>query len=878
LSRAVVGGGMHIQRTIAGTFTTLVVFVSPAFAEPAIPKLQESYHFNIPAQTLDTALLAFSEQAQVQILLWGDAKSTIRSPGAQGELRAQDALVALLQDSGLTYQVIDDATIAIRAADGAALSSQTNSDNARNVRGESGRGGRIRLAQAGNQSAGGNSRSNAEGNSPISEIIVTAQRRESLESKTPLAMTAISGPVLRSAGVTNPLALTDQVPNLAINRARGMQITIRGVTSTDGTEKGDPSAAFLLDGVYIARAQAQEVSFFDINRIEVLRGPQGTLYGRNTTAGVINVITNRPIHEYEATLNGSFGDFGSRQADGMINIPVNERFALRAAASYDRRDNYLEQGVPSPFDEQNPFTDNVTGRLQGLLDFNEHLSLLLRADYSKTQGNSTEFGANTVRASTVFDVSDPRNPVYIGNHHDLLTRNYANTGRAAVDNDTWGISAELNWNLGPAALTYLGSYRELKRDENTVDNNNGVSTRGRFEGDYWQSSQEVRIASTWEGRWSAQAGLYYFKERSGILYDIIDLLPDNTIFAFPQEPTISESYAPFGQVTFAVLPELRLTAGVRYSHDDKSRVGATVRRSTEPRLDGFVFNPVTDRLNSAAIQSSKVTWRAGIDYDFNDHTLFYGSVATGYKAGGFNDGCEPGSTTNGISCNQPRPLDVLYYNPETLTAYEGGFKARLAENHVRLNGSVFYYDYQNLQLSTTANCAQPGGPQEPCQVTRNAAKAKVKGIELESTLAPAPRHRLDLTATYLDGAYLQYVPIAAGPDYAGRPLDRSPEFTLGAAYTYSYPLVNESSLDAALRSRFSDSYVLTNTALPAQYRQPSFSMTDISITYTAAADRWYVQGYARNLEDKIILTYVDGNGNVIPGDPRTIGVRAGMRF
>ena len=155
------------------------------------------------------------------------------------------------------------------------------------------------------------------------DIVVTATRTQSLASKTPIALTAIGGEGLRDAGVSNPTQLADLVPNLSIDRGNGLQITIRGVTSRDGTEKGDPSAAFLLDGIYIARPQAQEVSFFDLERVEVLRGPQGTLFGRNSTAGVVHVISARPVDHFAASVDATYGNFDTVQATAMVNVPVN---------------------------------------------------------------------------------------------------------------------------------------------------------------------------------------------------------------------------------------------------------------------------------------------------------------------------------------------------------------------------------------------------------------------------------------------------------------------------------------------------------------------------------------------------------------------------
>ena len=169
------------------------------------------------------------------------------------------------------------------------------------------------------------------------DIVVTATRTESLLSKTPLAVTAIKGDDLARAGISNPTQLDTAVPNLAITRYNGLQITIRGVTSADNTEKGDPSAAFMLNGIYIARPQAQEVSFFDIDRVEVLRGPQGTLYGRNSTAGVVNVLTTRPKSTFGGSFDVSYGSYNTINANGVLNIPVGSTLTVRAAASLDSR-------------------------------------------------------------------------------------------------------------------------------------------------------------------------------------------------------------------------------------------------------------------------------------------------------------------------------------------------------------------------------------------------------------------------------------------------------------------------------------------------------------------------------------------------------------
>lgn len=703
----------------------------------------------------------------------------------------------------------------------------------------------------------------AAGERETGDIIVTATRTESLASKTPIALSAISQEGLRDAGITNPTTLSDVVPNLSIDRANGLQITIRGVTSTDGTEKGDPSAAFLLDGVYIARPQAQEVSFFDLERVEVLRGPQGTLFGRNTTAGVVHVISAKPTDSFAASLDATYGNFDTIQATGMVNVPVSSGFALRGAVNYDRRDSYVRKFAASPF-SLDPAKDNLSGRLSALVEFSPDISLLVKGDYSRINGR----GSNTVRLTNFFErpfVAGGR-PRYIDlGSRRQRSRLHADSVAIDVDNETWGVSAELNWAFGPVNMTYLGSYREFSRHEaGPLDFGRPTSFAGKFDGNYWQNSQELRFAFDDGGPITGQIGGYYFKEKSGIAAFILNppFIPGAKAFGFPQDPTIAESKGAFGQVSYELIPDLKLTAGIRYSHDLKSRVGQTVIIFPDP------IGVIPTQQNIARRTFSKVTWRAGLDYSIDD-TLLYATVSTGYKAGGFNDGCEIGT---GPGCMLP--ADVLYYDPETLTAYEAGVKTRFADDAVRLNASIFHYDYKGLQLSFQSNSC--GGP---CQITTNAGVAKVDGVEVEAVIQPDTSNRIDLSLNYLDARYTRFMPRPT-IDFAGASLDRSPGITASAGYTYTYPMANGGRIEAGARIRLSDSYMLTDFAVPVQFRQPSFHKTDLTLTYTAPDDRFFVQGFVKNLENEITLsTASTQNGTSAAfADPRTYGVRTGFKF
>jgi iron complex outermembrane receptor protein len=703
------------------------------------------------------------------------------------------------------------------------------------------------------------------------DIIVTANRTESLASKTPVALTAVSGQALSAAGITNPTTLAEQVPNLSIDRANGLQITIRGVTSTDGTEKGDPSAAFMADGVYIARPQAQEVSFFDIARVEVLRGPQGTLFGRNTTAGLVNVITNKPkLGVVEGSVDLGYGNYNTQQASGVINLPVGEIVALRLAANYDRRDSFLNEGANFKT-SLDPYKKNASVRLSALIDLGRG-ELVLRGDYSSIKGVTTNV-VPTQQFFANFNTSGV-DPSYIADDRDvtkLLTLNIPFAGTHFRDDYSWGLLADLNYDLGPVSVNYLGSYRRFSRREDGVSELAGVAgIQNTFSGKYWQTSQELRFSTNADGPLKAQAGAYYFKEQSGIGFYLLGLLspmPGTTgyAFGFPQDPTVAESYAFFGQATYNLTDRLHLTGGIRYSHDLKSRVGFTVM------CGSTACNAATDvkTPNVAKRNFSKTTWRVGLDYDVNDRTLLYGVVATGYKAGGFNDGCETGT---GTGCTLPAA--ALYYDPETLTSYEIGLKTRFADNAVRLNLAAFHYDYSGIQLSQLSTVC--GGP---CQVTTNAAKAKVDGVEAEGVIQPARNSKFDFSVAWLNARYAEFLPQPT-VNWAGKKLDRSPEWTFTAGYTQTFELSGGGNIQAGVRTRVSDSYRLAALGTLNQFRVPGYTKTDVTLTYNAPDNRWYVQGFGKNLENAVVVTTAASGtfATVAVADPRTYGVRAGFKF
>ena len=682
----------------------------------------------------------------------------------------------------------------------------------------------------------------------LADVVVTAQKISQPASKTPLAITAINGDDLRAAGATNTTALTSLIPNVFISAGNNAStdISIRGIGSTNSTEVGDPAAAFNVDGVYFGRPQSAGATFYDLERVEVLRGPQGTLYGRNATAGAINLITKKPASKFAAEVNFSLGNFGLKNLEAMINAPVNDLIAIRAVVSATKRDGYLvTAGAPNTFTKDRDDANNTSARIHGLFKFNPDNRLLITLDSSTNKGAGpgsvplTTFQNNTGAAQRT-----------------VLT----NKNQGARDDESNGLSAEFTSNFSFAEFTYLGAKRTFNRN-----NESSTGPVSSFtDSDFSQTSHELRLASNTKGPLTWVGGVYLYKERGNIdaTFGINPFGAANPGLRFIQNPVTSDSKALFGQATYAVIDGVRITAGLRTTSDEKARDG---RLSSGAGI-------ISASINKANVSYKQNTWKLGTDFDISPNILGYAHAATGYKAGGYFDG------NNAVGNNT--------YRPELLTSFEAGVKGKFFDNRLRMSAAVFSYDYKDLQISYVAinPLTNSAGT-----ITTNAAKATNKGLELEGKFAVTDNGTLNFAVGILDAKYKSFIfPIyAARPvaiDFAGKKLDKAPDTTVTLGYTQDIAIANGASLTAYIGSRYSSSYVLSNFAIatPVQYIQKAFTRSDINLSYNAAADKWSVQGYVKNLENKTVLTgysFSSFTGNqAYLSEPRTFGLRASVRF
>jgi iron complex outermembrane receptor protein len=699
----------------------------------------------------------------------------------------------------------------------------------------------------------------------ITEVIITAQKIAQPASKTPVALSVMSGQELKEAGVTDARSMAEMLPNVEISKESGMlQVAIRGVTSLDMTEKGDPSAAFHIDGAYVPRYEAQTAAFFDLDRIEVLRGPQGTLYGRNATAGAINLITNKPTNKLEGSVGVDIGNYKTRRFDGMINVPINDMFALRAAVNTQKHDTFLNPGPNKvPLESQ----DDKSARVHLLGKFGPATSLLLTAESSKIQGGppapvpNTNFFTGTLVENLPFSPPGTGNniehPVYVDRGSDVqrtasaLFKQDANAHR---DNRADSFRGEFKTRVAAVDLTYQVASMNLYLDQV----NNGIYFGFPFvnplTGDSRALSHELRFNSTGNGPLRWVAGLYYFNEtinRNSAYNTYITAPFGSFTVSQPFDSIITnKSSAAFGQATYSLRSDTRLTVGVRGTRDRKTGYDPLGGKAAVPPAT------TSDQAYSADVKFRNTSWKVGIDHDLMRNVMAYANVSTGYKAGGFNSAKAAGS-----------------YNPETLTAYEAGIKGRFFENRVQLAASAFHYAYKDQQLTSTS--CRTNDPSTCDSYTVNAANSKVDGIELEGKMRIGEDGELRGSASFTDAQFKNYKP-SPNVDYAGQHLDRAPTTTANLGYTHHFAVAG-GEVAATIGTHFTSSYLISDLHANVRYRQPSVHKSDASVAWSDAGGRWTVQAYVRNIEDEIKIESRVPGGFFI-SDPRTYGVRVGYNF
>ena len=707
------------------------------------------------------------------------------------------------------------------------------------------------------------------------DIIVTAQRRSESLQNVPISITALTGDTLAASGIQDTERLSTLTPGLIVQRSVVGKISIRGVGNENYTISGDPGVAVHSDGVYVARAAAGLFDLFDIARVEVLRGPQGTLYGRNATGGVINVLPKTPdTKALRASAAGEYGNYDYFRIEGMANAPLGGGWAARVAGLWSKRDGFTKntnadasrRGFDS-FDTKDVWA--VRGQLA--YDGDSPLKARLSVEYLKDDSNLPAykylnrpnalptadfggFGEDGLRTvNQGIELQIPGASRGVGTDADVFKTNQ------------FGVSLHLDYDFGDVTLSSISGYRDTKFNYlNDGDGSDVFYVNYLQQDKSRQYSQELQLSGT-IGNIDWLLGGFYFREKGSSFIALPFTFGFNLPFFIEIDGSAkTDALAGYGELRWQATDRLKFTVGGRYSHEKRAAKYRYEINFGTP----FVQNPDLEATFNA------FTPRFVVDFKATDRINLYASATRGFKSGGFN-----------LLAIQPG------FNPEKVWSYEAGFKSTFAGGKGSLNGNVFYYNYKDIQVGQIVNLSS---------VLTNAAKATVKGAEIEFVARPVPALEIGATLAYLDAKYDRFctgdptqpsAPVnpncsAANPiDLAGNRFPRAPEWTVTTSAQYTADFGNDSALmlRADLRVQSLTYFTQFNRRVVAQ---PAYEVVNGRINYTLPGGRFSIGAFVNNVFDKTYFNEVLESGAFNPqlvaqayvAPPRTYGVTAGVKF
>jgi len=784
--------------------------------------------------------------------------------------------------------------------------------------------------------------STASASSGLAEIVVTATRRATDLQSTPVSVSAVDSTLIAQASPRDLGDIAAFVPNFSaatIANFNAASFAMRGVGQTSIIVYFEPPVAVLVDDFVVPSVQTQLLDTFDVAQVEVLRGPQGTLFGKNTTGGVVTVRTKRPQMEYVGVdARAEFGDFGQKKVQAAMNVPIGDIAALRLVGGYEKSDGFYHNGacygpvtgfVPNKFEgstgclggERLGGKDVWQARAKLLIEPSPDFSALLQYEWIRDRSDSVpSVNENYLYTGTnpfvtdLLGLTDPNaqnvDPLkragYTGRHDGLL---YMDQGqRISVD----GLYANLEYDTGIGTISSVTGYRKQKsRIPNSYAGATALGSDGQLlsffdatrDDDRKTFQQELRFSSDFKGPFNFVAGGFFQRDKIDFCVSQILGFLDLTSGPLPfgewnNTPYIlcnaqkAKSRALFFEGTLKLGEKLTIAAGGRYTWDDKTWMGR--QQTFIPALNGG-FDPTIsiDHALDASVYKypagvvtvkdkwREPTYRASISYQATDDVFVFGGYSHGYKGGGFNDQIG-GFAAFGDDLDAFRAA-ARATNPETADSFEVGFKSQFLDNRVRFNVTSFYVKYKDLQKQLNVPIVVNG---QPNQVTIfvNAASATVKGLEGELSATPVEGLTLRGVLGYQDGKYKSYTAENAGYDLASAPLDRAPKWQWTADAVYSVPLGDEYKLtlngNVAYTGRNLNTQAIDdprgNTFLNAR------TLVNGSITLAQTDDKYYVRVIGRNLTDK---RYRIASQNVAGlwlnsqfGAPRYFGVELGLSF
>jgi iron complex outermembrane receptor protein len=701
----------------------------------------------------------------------------------------------------------------------------------------------------------------------LQEITVTAQKREQSLQSVGISITALDGAALNKLGLTDVTSLANQVPGMQFNQF-SPTITVynlRGVSQNDFSDHQEAPIAVYSDDAYVGSMGALAGTMYDLDRVEVLRGPQGTLFGRNATGGLIQYVSQKPKFDDEGYVSATGGNYGTGNSEGAINTVLSNTLAARLSFATDYHDGYVTNRLgPSVGNER-----EYSGRLQFLFKPSDRGEILLKihgveddhgtgAAYSWSASTPDKTGrgvpigpTSTANCPDIYGGCTPGGDIFGYRNTSTSPFNQAYSTTGIFNRTVGGATLHATWNFDPFTLTSVTDYLRMEKryEEDSVPEPTAVFLFNTLQ-HYHQLSQELRLnggsdALKWIG------GLYFLdyhmRDYEGPIS--IPLLGGNSNNAFV---LTTQSQAAFGQVEYDFSPNLTGIIGARYSSDQKTFDYGFYNAPAVP----IIYTPATNPTAAQTFDSE--TGKVELDYKLYSESMLYASVNRGAKGGGWS-----APSFGGVDPS------TLPYKQETLTNYEVGEKLTFWDGRARLNSSVFYYNYQNYQGFFVQGLTT---------VVKN-VDADVKGAEIEFAWTPIRGANLQLGVSHLE-AEAKNVPLAVG-GMVDTWMPQAPRWSINSSARYEWAVpVGRLALEADSKWNGSQYMELLNAA--ADYERP-YVVTNARITFYSGDGRWEVAGWIRNLADRWYRVYgadisAFGFETSVYGPPRTYGATVTYRW
>ncbi len=715
----------------------------------------------------------------------------------------------------------------------------------------------------------------------LEDVVVTAQRREESAQSVPVALSVLTSSSLEDAGVAKINDLQNATPSLEIEPAFGSgqaQFRLRGVGFIDYTSNNSSPVAVNLDGVPLPFPIQTQGQLFDVARVEVLRGPQGTLYGRNTTGGAVNFISNRPTEAYEAGVDVSYGSHSAVQAEGFVSGGIGEGVRARLAVATEQGGAWQRNRLTN---DKLGDKDTAAARLQLEWDATAavNLRLTLHASDDKSDAQGLQLIADRAAGPGTPALTADTSPYATGwslRPGFAPAIGVAPGTKPSLNNSNVGGVFDLNVDLGGAKLTSTTAYNQLiRRELGDWDASQYQESDIYFHDHLSVFSEEAHLASTGSGPLSWLGGVYYSDERLNEQFygDFYQRLGGAALTYYEQD---GKSIGVFGQGDYKFTDRLKATLGLRYEHEKRELSNLnTLFTGSDPVDYGSAFNFNGGGL-SRSLSNSDLSGRAALEYQLAAKSILYGSISRGVKSGGFT------------AHNTLNQAAVDPFQPEKLTAFEVGIKSDVTDS-LRINASAFHYEYRDQQILSKVHDAVSNS-----DIGRfiNAPKSKIDGAELELTWRPLDGLEIGQYAGYKVGKFTADVYNSAGVNFNGRDID-VPKTSYGGELAYTLPLGDyrlRSEVNYSYHDKYDQLFLLEswdpNTLqlqTPVQFQIDSYWLANASVTLSPAAGRsWELSLWVHNLTDqKYFLTknYFLPQTNVgLAGEPTTFGVRVALRF